>query len=95
MKLTELGIKNSRDLLNKKEISAKELTNAYIKNIEESTELNAFVEKTFEKALRQASEADKVIGTESQKSLCGIPLGIKDLFCCKNVKTQAEYICRM
>ena len=82
VKLTQLGIKDSRDLLNKKEISATELTNAYIENIEESSELNAFIEKTFDKALMQASEADKIIGTEAQKSLCGIPLGIKDLFCC-------------
>ena len=89
MKLTQLGIKESRDLLNKKEISATELTNAYIENIEESSELNAFIEKTFDKALMQASKADKIIGTDSQKSLCGIPLCIKDLFCCKNVKTQA------
>ncbi len=89
LKLTELGIKDSRDLLNKKEISAAELTNAYIQNIKESTKLNAFIEKTFNIALMQASRADKLIGTNSQKSLCGIPLGIKDLFCCKNVKTQA------
>ena len=89
VKLTELSIKDSRDLLNKKEISATELTNAYIQNIEASSKLNAFIEKTFDKALMQASEADKIIGTDSQKSLCGIPLGIKDLFCCKNVKTQA------
>ena len=89
LKLTQLGIKDSRDLLNKKEISATELTNAYIQNIEESSKLNAFIEKTFDKALMQASKADKIIGTDSQKSLCGIPLGIKDLFCCKNVKTQA------
>ena len=87
--LTELGIKEVRDLLNKKEISATELTNAYIQNIEESSKLNAFIEKTFNKALMQASEADKIIGTDYQKSLCGIPLGIKDLFCCKDVKTQA------
>ena len=87
--LTELGIKKARDLLNKKEISATELTNAYIQNIERSSKLNAFIEKTFDKALIQASEADKIIGTDSQKSLCGIPLGIKDLFCCKDVKTQA------
>ena len=87
--LTELVIKEVRDLLNKKEISATELTNAYIQNIEESSKLNAFIEKTFNKALMQASEADKIIGTDSQKSLCGIPLGIKDLFCCKDVKTQA------
>ena len=89
LELTELGIKESRDLLNKKEISAAELTNAYIQKIEESSKLNAFIEKTFDRALLQALAADKVIGTEAQKALCGIPLGIKDLFCCKNVKTQA------
>jgi aspartyl-tRNA(Asn)/glutamyl-tRNA(Gln) amidotransferase subunit A len=89
LKLTELGIKESRDLLNKKEISATELTNAYIQKIEESSKLNAFIEKTFDKALMQASAADNVIGTEAQKALCGVPLGIKDLFCCKNIKTQA------
>ena len=43
VKLTQLGIKDSRDLLNKKEISATELTNAYIQNIEESYKLNAFI----------------------------------------------------
>ena len=89
LELTELGIKESRDLLNKKEISAAELTNAYIQKIEESSKLNAFIEKTFDNALLQASAADKVIGTDAQKALCGIPLGIKDLFCCKNIKTQA------
>lgn len=62
LELTELGIKESRDLLNKKEISAKELTNSYIQNIERSSILNAFIEKTFDKALMQASEADKIIG---------------------------------
>ena len=51
LKLTELGIKESRDLLNKKEISATELTNAYIQKIEEGSKLNAFIEKTFDKAL--------------------------------------------
>ncbi len=89
MKLTELGIKDLRELLNNKEVSATELTNTFIQNIEKSSKLNAFIEKTFDKALIQAAEADKIIGTESQKSLCGIPLGIKDLFCCKDVKTQA------
>ena len=47
--ITELGIKEVRDLLNKKEISATELTNAYIQNIEDSSKLNAFIEKTFNK----------------------------------------------
>ncbi len=50
MNLTELGIKDSRDLLKRKQISATELTKAYIQNIEESSKLNAFIEKTFDKA---------------------------------------------
>ena len=87
--LTELSIRDSRELLSKKDISATELTKAYINNIEKSSKLNAFIERTFDTALLQASEADKIIGTENQKSLCGIPLGIKDLFCCKNIRTQA------
>ena len=50
MNLTELGIKDLRELLNKKEVSATELTNAFIQNIEESSKLNAFIEKTFDLA---------------------------------------------
>jgi aspartyl-tRNA(Asn)/glutamyl-tRNA(Gln) amidotransferase subunit A len=45
--------------------------------------------KTFEIALRQASEADKVLGTTNQRPLCGVPIAVKDIFCCKNVRTQA------
>ena len=89
MNITKLDIKATRELLNKKEISALELTNAYIENINESSRLNTFVEKTFDQAVKQASQADKIIGTEEQKALCGIPIGIKDLFCCKNIRTQA------
>ena len=53
VKLTELSIKDSRDLLNRKDISAKELTSAYIQNIQESSKLNAFIEKTFDKLLHK------------------------------------------
>ena len=49
VKLTELGIKESRDLLNRKEISAEELTNAYIQNIKESFKLNALLKKLLTK----------------------------------------------
>ena len=57
--LTELSIKEVRDLLNKKEISATELTNAYIENIEHSSKLNAFIEKTFDKALTKSQALAK------------------------------------
>ena len=87
--LPQLTLSKARKLLSKKEISSTELTKSFIEKIEKSTLLNAFIEKTFDLALNQASKADEVLGSSEQKPLCGIPLGIKDIFCCKNIKTQA------
>ena len=87
--LTELTLSKARGLLSKKEISSTELTKSFIEKIEKGNVLNAFIEKTFDLALNQASKADAALGSNEQKLLCGIPLGIKDIFCCKNIKTQA------
>ena len=87
--LPQLTLHKARELLSKKEISSTELTNSFIQKIEKSSVLNVFIEKTFDLALKQASSADKVLGSKEQMSLCGIPIGVKDIFCCKNVKTQA------
>ncbi len=51
--------------------------------------LNAFVHKTPEIALAQARAADQRLKAGEAPSLCGIPLGIKDLFCTKGVPSQA------
>ena len=84
----------ARDALRKGEISAVDLTMSCLTAIDAGDGLNAFVHKTPEIALEQARAADARIA-ESRKSggeapaMCGIPLGIKDLFCTKGVPSQA------
>ena len=51
--------------------------------------LGAFVHKTPELALAQAENADERLSQGSAPDMCGIPLGIKDLFCTKGVESQA------
>ena len=85
--LTQLTISKARELLSKKDISSTELTKSFIEKIEKSQILNAYIEKTFDLALKQALKADEALGSSEQKPLCGIPLGVKDIFCCKNIKT--------
>ena len=87
--LPQLTLSKARELLSKKEISATELTKGFIEKIEKSNILNAYIENTFDLALIQASKADQILASGEQKLLCGIPIGVKDIFCCKNIKTQA------
>ena len=90
MKLTDLTITQAKDLLKKKEISAVELTKAYIENMEKYKELNAFVTETPEIALEQAKIADENIAKDKARELEGIPMAIKDLYCTKGVRTTAS-----
>ena len=90
MKLTDLTITQAKDLLSKKEISAVELTKAYIDNMEKYRGLNAFVTETPEIALEQAKVADENIARNKARELEGIPMAIKDLYCTKGVRTTAS-----
>ncbi len=87
--LTNLSISKARELLQAKEISAVELTKAHVSEIEKYNHLNAYTTKTPEMALRQAEESDARLRQGSRKILEGIPLGIKDIFCTKDVTTTA------
>ncbi len=87
--LTKLKIAEARDLLKKGDISARELTEAYISAVEAADALNAYVAKTPEMALEMADKADAMIKAGGQKGMTGIPVGIKDLFATKGVHTQA------
>jgi len=51
--------------------------------------LNAYCVKTPELAREQAKKADELLLKGNAPDMCGIPLGIKDLFCTKNVNSQA------
>lgn len=87
MDITRLSIKQTLKGLNNKDFSATELTQAYIKNIENNRHLNCFITETFDVALTQAKKADENIAKNQMRELEGIPLGIKDLYCTKNIRT--------
>jgi aspartyl-tRNA(Asn)/glutamyl-tRNA(Gln) amidotransferase subunit A len=82
-------ISAARDALRKGEISAVDLTMSCLTAIDAGDALNAFVHKTPELALEQARAAEARIAAGDAPAMCGIPLGIKDLFCTKGVPSQA------
>jgi aspartyl-tRNA(Asn)/glutamyl-tRNA(Gln) amidotransferase subunit A len=88
--LTRLTIADARRQLLAKEISAVELTNAYLEAIDASNpQFNAYVTVTHDIAREQAKASDARIAAGTAGALEGIPLGIKDLFATKGVHTQA------
>ena len=52
-----------------------------MKAIEGAGALNAFVHHTPEIAMEQAAAADARIAEGDAPAMCGLPIGIKDLFC--------------
>lgn len=82
-------IAQARDKLKAREITSEEITLSCISAIDDADALGAFVHKTPDKAVDQARSADLLLKQGDAPSLCGIPLGIKDLFACEGVPTQA------
>ena len=76
--------------LEKGDFSSKELTQAHINAMEAARDLNAFVTETPELALKQADASDSRRSKGEAKTLDGIPLAIKDLFCTEGVQTTAS-----
>src|SRR6201991_1014026 len=86
---TSMTLAEARDGLAQKSFTSLELTDAHLKAIEEARSLNAFVLETPEQARAMAREADGKIAKGDGGPLAGIPLGIKDLFATKGVRTTA------
>jgi aspartyl-tRNA(Asn)/glutamyl-tRNA(Gln) amidotransferase subunit A len=87
--LTSLTLTEAREGLAKKSFTSLELTDAHLKAMEAARALNAFVLETPEQARAMARDADGRIGKGEGGPLAGIPLGIKDLFATKGVRTTA------
>ena len=87
--LNALTISEARDKLRAGEITAAELTQACLDAIEGAGALNAFVHNTPDLAREQARAADARLAKGDAPAMCGIPLGIKDLFCTRGVPSQA------
>ncbi len=87
--LNKLTLAAARDRLRAKDVTSVELTEACLGAIEGSGALNAFVHQTPELALERAREADVRLAKGDAPDMCGLPIGIKDLFCTKGVLSQA------
>jgi aspartyl-tRNA(Asn)/glutamyl-tRNA(Gln) amidotransferase subunit A len=87
--LLSLSAVEARVALDKKDISAVELTTAYLAAADETAALNNYVARTADQALAMAAESDKRIADGKAGLLEGVPIGVKDLFCTKGVASTA------
>src|SRR5580765_5665870 len=87
--LTSLTLAEARSGLVRKSFTSLELTDAHLQAIEAARVLNAFVMETPDQARAMAHEADARIVKGEGGPLAGVPLGIKDLFATKDVRTTA------
>ena len=87
--LTALTLTSARAALDKREFSARELTDAHIEAAEAARPLNALVAETFDLAREWADAADKRLTAGEGGLLEGMPLAIKDLYCTKGVHSAA------
>ena len=87
--LNKLTLAEARDALRKGDTTSVELTESCLVAIDAADALNAFVHKTPEIALERAAAADARIKAGDAPAMCGLPIGIKDLFCTKGVPSQA------
>ena len=88
--LTKLTLAKARAGLANKDFSAVELTQAHLDAIAKGNDaLNAYVLVTGEHALAQARASDQRIAKGEARALDGLPIGHKDLFCTKDIRTTA------
>ncbi|MGH6866237.1 MAG: Asp-tRNA(Asn)/Glu-tRNA(Gln) amidotransferase subunit GatA [Methyloceanibacter sp.] len=88
--LIDLTIAQAREGLREGTFSAAELTQAHLAAIDAANgALNTYVLITPERALDMAKASDMRLKKREGGALEGIPLGIKDLFCTKGVRTTA------
>ena len=88
--MIDLTITEALQKLKSREISATELTRAYLERIEKyGADLNCYITTTPERALSDASAADERYANGEQKLLDGMPIAMKDLFATRGIRTTA------
>lgn len=87
--LIKLNISDALAGLNNKDFTASELNNAHIDQAIKYKHLNVFITETFDRAVAQAKIADENYLKGQARSLEGIPVGVKDLFCTKGVRSTS------
>lgn len=87
MKIIDMSLCELSERVAKRELSSLEITDAYLAEINaRDAEIGAYLNVTAEKARQTAVECDR---TAPKSPLWGIPVGIKDNICTKNVVTTA------
>jgi aspartyl-tRNA(Asn)/glutamyl-tRNA(Gln) amidotransferase subunit A len=87
--LTELTLSEAVDGLKAKTFSSVEITQAHLDAMAAARSLNAYVVETPDVALAMAKASDDKLAKGQGGALEGAPLGIKDLFCTKDIQTTA------
>ncbi|MDE7279780.1 MAG: Asp-tRNA(Asn)/Glu-tRNA(Gln) amidotransferase subunit GatA, partial [Oscillospiraceae bacterium] len=88
MDITALKIRDMRSMLDKKEISAAELTDAYLERINKiDGSLESYITVTADEARTAAAKSQQIIDGGNAGALTGIPLAVKDNICTDGVKT--------
>ena len=89
MNIVDLTVHELKEKIANKEITVKEVTQAYVDNINiKEKDIEAFITILSENALKEAEEIDsKISKGEKVEELAGIPIGIKDNICTEGIKT--------
>ncbi len=89
MDLYKLTAHRLSDMLKKKEVTSTEITKSVIERIDSvEDKVESYITKTYENALETAAKVDaKIAAGEELAPLEGIPAGIKDNICTKDIKT--------
>ncbi len=89
--LATLTAHEARDLLDSREVSSVELTEASLARIDQVEDsVGAFVTVTRDLALEQAKQADQRIARGDAAPLTGIPMQLKDVICTDGVRTTCS-----
>lgn len=84
-----MGIAELSELLEKREISAQEITSSVFDRIGKVEDrIRAYLTLTKDEALRMAAKADQEIASGNRKILSGIPIAIKDNMCTTGIRTS-------
>jgi aspartyl-tRNA(Asn)/glutamyl-tRNA(Gln) amidotransferase subunit A len=85
--ITKKSLTEIIKLIKKKEIKSEEVTDSFIKNINNDKKLNSIITNCSEDALKKAKNFDK--NPKLDSLLPGVPIAVKDLFCTHGVRTTA------
>jgi aspartyl-tRNA(Asn)/glutamyl-tRNA(Gln) amidotransferase subunit A len=88
MELYELTMEEARARLDRGEISAAELTRAFLDRIAAlDPRVNAYITVAAESARADAEAADRAIAAGEAGPLTGIPVSVKDVLCTRDLRT--------